>query len=99
MIKKLVYFLSILFAFYIFLPAPAISRENPVTVHFFRSEGCPHCAKEEIFLEKIKDKYENLIIRDYEISRNKDNLNLLVKVGEALYADTSGIPFTVVGDR
>lgn len=70
---------------------------NNVTVYFFNADGCPHCADEEIFLNKIKEKYPLVIIRDFEVTKNRENADLLKKVGETMDFRVSGVPVTVIG--
>lgn len=94
MLKKLISFYLIAGVF-LFLAKPARAAET--TLHFFWSEGCPHCAEEKIFLSKLKNKYPGLSIRDYEITYNRQNLELLRKVGAELQANVSGVPFTIIG--
>jgi len=94
-LKKL--FLILFFILPVFFsPRKTAASENSVVLHFFSAQGCPHCAKEKIFLEKLKSKYNFLQIREYEVTQNKENLQLLTRAGEALFADVSGVPFTVV---
>lgn len=71
---------------------------SPVNVYLFWANGCPHCAKEKEFLKEIEKKYEGKIkVSYFEITGDRDNAKLLVEAGEALKADVSGIPFTVIG--
>jgi thiol-disulfide isomerase/thioredoxin len=76
---------------------PTTAQENKVTIHFFWANGCPHCAKEKVFLQKLTDKYPQILLKDYEVTSNKGNVLLLQKIGEELKADVSGVPFTVIG--
>ena len=78
---------------------PIFAQENDVTIHFFWARGCPHCAKEKVFLTSLAQKYPQLQIKDYEITENRDNLRFLEKVGKELSADVSGVPFTVIGKQ
>lgn len=75
---------------------PVIASE--ATIYFFWATGCPHCAKEKQFLDKLQDKYAQLVIKNFEIA-DKQNLILLQKLGRELKADVSGVPFTVVEDE
>ena len=100
--KHTVYFALIFFlliTLFLIPPFKTRAEENKITLHFFWMIGCPHCAKEEIFLKSLSEKYPNLEIKDYEISQNEQNRELLIEVGNKLKADTSGVPFTVVGDK
>ena len=77
---------------------PALAISNP-TLHFFWASGCPHCTKEKVFLNTLKGKYPQLIIKDYEITYDRKNLELLQKVGAELQVDVSGVPFAVIGKK
>ncbi|RJQ33674.1 thioredoxin family protein [Candidatus Parcubacteria bacterium] len=81
------------------LPVFASAQEKQA-VEFFWQIGCPHCAKEEIFLDNLEERYGDYIeINRYEISRNSENLKLLEQFGRDLEADVRGVPFTVVGEK
>ena len=76
---------------------PIIAQENNVTIHFFWANGCSHCAKEKVFLQNLTIKYPQIVVQDYEVTSNRENVSLLQKVGKELNADVSGVPFTVIG--
>jgi len=100
MLKKIIYCWLLLFFLltnYLIYPAKTGAGANKITLQFFWAIGCPHCAKEKVFLQKMQVKYPNLEIRDYEISRNRKNLERLISTGKKLNADVSGVPFTVIG--
>jgi thiol-disulfide isomerase/thioredoxin len=92
-----------LFIILLFLISNSVlAQENvsdKVNVYFFWAEGCPHCANEKPFLESLKQKYNNLEVHSLEITKSKENADLLAKVGRELNADVSGVPFTVVGKQ
>lgn len=96
MINKIIKFLLAVGVF-LLLVKPALATE--ATLHFFWASGCPHCAKEKVFLNTLKAKYPQLVIKDYEITNNRKNLELLQKAGAELEADVSGVPFTVIGKQ
>ncbi len=75
------------------------STSNKVNLYFFWGNGCPHCAEEEKFLDKLEKDYPNLAINKFEVWGNAKNRELLKKVGEKLNADIKGVPFTVVGEN
>lgn len=97
--KNTLYFLLFLAIFLGFFNFSPIKAQEIITVHFFWANGCPHCSKEKDFLNSLKEKYPQISIKDYEVTRNKNNLLLLQKVGQELNADVSGVPFTVIGDK
>ena len=88
-------FLGLLF-FFVFT-SPILAQDTGVVMELFWAQGCPHCAKEKLFLKELQAKYPNLEIKDYEISQNLTNALLLQERGRELKADVSGVPFTVVG--
>ncbi|MFC1598495.1 TlpA family protein disulfide reductase [Patescibacteria group bacterium] len=100
MIKKSILFITViaLFAFIIISPSSA-QQVNEVNIYFFWGEGCPHCAEEELFLEKITDKYPEVNIIDFEIWNNRDNVKLLQKISQGLDLDIRGVPFTIIGSN
>lgn len=80
------------------------AKENPaskkqINVYFFWGQGCPHCASEKPFLEKLKNKYPQVQVHDYEVWKSKENRQLLSEVGQKLNTDVSGVPFTVVNEQ
>lgn len=96
MLKAISKFLLIIGIFF-FLTRPVFA-ENETTLHFFWAIGCPHCSKEKIFLNELKEKYPKLIIKDYEITTSSENVELLQETGKLLQTDIAGVPFTVVGE-
>jgi thiol-disulfide isomerase/thioredoxin len=99
MLKKFLF--SLFFLTLLVSPWQNISAQGgeEINIYFFWSQGCPHCAKEEPFLEKLKQKYPEVRIRDYEISGSSENQKLLAAFGKKLNANVSGVPFTAVGDK
>lgn len=80
-------------------PLPQKESECVVDIYFFWSKNCSHCKQEKPFLEKLEQKRKDVKVHSLEITENKNNLELLRKVGEELNADTSGVPFAVVGEK
>src|SRR3989338_1931579 len=92
--------LSLLFlslSFFI-LVKPTFSAD-PLNIYLFWSIGCPHCAKEKQFLEKLITENPQIKIRDYEVSKNRQNAQLFAQVGQRLSAKASAVPFTVIGSQ
>jgi len=97
MIKRILKSLLIFFAL-VLITKPVLAAGSPV-LHFFWASGCPHCAKEKLFLETLKEEYPQLVIKDYEVTSDRKNLFLLQEFGKKLEADVSGVPFTVIGQK
>lgn len=76
-----------------------VKAQNVVELYFFYSDSCPHCAKEELWLDKLEQKYsKTLIIQRYEVS-NKESVSLLEQKAKQLGVQVNGVPFTVVGEQ
>lgn len=79
-------------------PESAIS--NGVNIYFFWGDGCPHCEKEKIFLNGLKERYPQLNVRDFEVWKNSENRKIYAEFDKKLNASISGrVPFTVIGDK
>lgn len=83
-----------------FLNFVKVSEAGEVlNAYLFYGEGCPHCAKEEAFLDSIKSKYPTLKINTFEVYYNKDNGELMTKASKALGVTANGVPFFILGDK
>jgi glutaredoxin-related protein len=78
--------------------------EQKTDLYFFWQNGCPHCAEEEKFLDKMETKYPELEVHRLEITSsavnpkaNKENRELLTKIGSKLKIQIAGVPFTLIG--
>lgn len=98
MFKKIVY--SIFLSFLFLVSGNAFAQEkNIVNVYFFWGSGCPHCSNEKPFLERLEKENGHIRINRYEVWESKENLDLLVRIGEELGINVSGVPLTLVGDE
>lgn len=76
------------------------TENSTVTVYFFHQNGCPHCRKENVFLDELEQEYQDkIIVKRYEISNNATNRDYLEKVKERLEISNISAPFTVVGEK
>lgn len=78
--------------------APA-ANDQPVNIYLFATKGCPHCALEKEFLAKLAEQDKDVKVITLELTESRENRELFRSVGEALRADVSGVPFTVVGEQ
>lgn len=78
---------------------PMVVNAEEINLYLFHSQDCTHCQSERKWLESIKDKYDNLNIHEYEITRNGDNSALLDKVKERLSSTSNYVPYTVIGEQ
>jgi glutaredoxin len=72
--------------------------DSKVNLYFFYGDGCPHCAKEEEFLDKLEEKYEQIEVHRYETWYDRENAALLDKVRSKLGFKT-GVPVLIVGEE
>jgi len=96
-IKKILFLLIICL---LFIPSVyADTEKNLVNIYLFYSDSCPHCASEKKLLNEILDDYDNVRVYKYEVSKNEDNLNLMLEVADLFDTEVSGVPFTVIADK
>jgi len=100
--KKYKIFIILLFLGFLVLSPQNVlpAQANPgINVYFFYGDGCPHCAKEEEFLDKLEAENENIEIYRYEVWKDRNNAELLQKLSKSMDLDIRGVPLTVIGDR
>ena len=93
-IIKLLLFLALL----LFPLSTYAYEDDEVTLYFFHGDGCPHCALEREYLNKLQEKYPNLKIERYEVWYDDDNSELLGKVEKAFESTRTGVPTNVIGN-
>lgn len=71
--------------------------EAGTVVTLFWGEGCPHCEKEKEFLKGLVRKHPGMIVRDYEVWRNKENAAIYKRILQIAGIKQAGVPCTVVG--
>jgi len=69
------------------------------TVYFFWGDGCPHCADEKPFLDKLQQRHPGMDIRSYEVWHDKQNSALLAGMSRAYHNSISGVPMTFVDQK
>lgn len=93
---------KILFLFVLcmlFIPLVDAKEKNLVNIYLFYSDSCPHCSAEKEMFSEIDDRYENIRIYKYEVSKNDDNLNLMLEVAKLFDTQVTGVPFTIIADK
>jgi thiol-disulfide isomerase/thioredoxin len=81
---------------------PAAAQTSPpegaekVILYFFWGDGCPHCAKEEIYLEALKKKYPQIEVKSYEVWHNRSNALFFSRMAEAAGIQSTGVPVTFI---
>lgn len=84
----------------LFISFGFVFSQKKIEINFFYSLSCPHCAKEEKFLDEIEKKYPEIQINRYSIEDSK-NVELLKKFCERCAADDyfGLVPMTFIGDE
>ena len=80
-------------------PGAAGSESNPVVIHFFWGEGCPHCELEWAFLENLQRQHPQVELIDYEVWNHPENKARLLTIANAYGTKVVGVPATFIGDR
>jgi len=88
-------FLPVLF----FLGVSNVNAQELNEVNFFYSITCTHCHDEQVFLDKLQEKYSGLIVNGYEISDSK-SIPLLKEFTERYDAERYAgvVPLTFIGE-
>jgi thiol-disulfide isomerase/thioredoxin len=105
--KLSIIFLTVILSAVFILPASRLGGPNfvsaqeaaPVYLTLFYGDGCPHCAKEEAFLNQLEKEFPNLKIRRLEVWYNQDNVKLMKEVAQKLNITVTGVPLTVIGEE
>lgn len=87
-----------LFFIFTILLLVIVSPVKALNIYLFYGDGCPHCAKEKEYLNELKKTYD-INLKLYEVWYDKENIELLDKVQDALDAESNYVPYTVIGDK
>lgn len=96
--KRVVNYIIVLMLFLCFMMPVKAKENDKITLYLFHGSTCPHCKAEKEFLNKIKDKYDNFEIVDYEVYYNEENSQLMEEVRNKLEIDGNGVPLTIIGE-
>jgi len=98
--KILTLIIFLLIAVTSLLPAQKILAQEPdVFLTIFYGDGCPHCHKEQLFLDQLKKEIPQLKVRELEVWGNQENAKLMSEVSQRLKIKNSGVPLTIIGDE
>jgi len=73
---------------------------NPedVNLYFFYGDGCPHCAKEEIFLDDLELEFSEIKVHRFETWYNDENAKILDELRREV-GFRSGVPVVIIGEE
>ena len=75
------------------------TSESGICVYFFYSDTCTHCANVEPLMKELAKKYPGVNIRYYQVSRNKENTDLLGDFFTRYEINARYVPAVFIGDR
>jgi cytochrome c biogenesis protein CcdA/glutaredoxin len=72
-----------------------------VTVYYFVTEGCEHCARVEDYIDGIKMRYPEVAFKRFDISNNDTNIELFVTLAEGfnVTGEFREVPTAFIGDK
>ncbi len=73
------------------------SGVQPVTLQLFHSEKCPHCKEALAWFPQLQTRFPNLIIEEYEITQNKENLKKFRDRCQEMGVQMQGVPTFFIG--
>lgn len=96
-LKKLIF--SIFVVGFLFAGFSVFAQES--NIDFFYSPTCPHCAKEEKFLDEIEGENPDITINRYSVNQ-KANVDMMKEFYSDYDVPTSYhgmVPITFIGDK
>lgn len=74
-------------------------NNETVKIYFFWGDGCPHCAKEKLFLQDIVKRYPQVELKTYEVYHSSDNQRLLKFMGDNFGFEPKSVPTIFIGEQ
>jgi hypothetical protein len=74
------------------------AQPDPLAVHLFWSEGCPHCAEARRFLDALAARGVVFHLHDYEVSGDAANEALFLRAASVFAVDMPVVPLIIVGE-
>jgi thiol-disulfide isomerase/thioredoxin len=101
--SKFIFLILAFFLFSLILNQVSLAspEEEALGVNFFHKPGCPTCAKEEVFLEKLEEKYPEVKVNRFSVLE-EEGANLLKGFYEDYNVsrrDQGWVPITFIGER
>jgi len=88
----------LLIALLCFLPINVLAKDNnKVILYLFHRDTCPHCKAEIKYLNSIKDKYDYLEIKEYEVNKSENKKLYQTVINKLGTGDKT--PITIIGSK
>ncbi len=73
---------------------------DPVTLLYFGSDGCPYCARMEVFLDELEERFgADLEVVRHEVSGDESARDRWIRELAERGQEPSGVPTTILGGR
>jgi MFS family permease/glutaredoxin len=76
-----------------------VHAEEQKTLELFYGAECPHCHKERVWLEDVKNQHPDLQIIEYEVWHNVKNAKYWAERMKEYDLDPRGVPTNIIGDQ
>jgi len=90
---------SLIISAFALLGTGKVLAADAVNLYLFWGDGCPHCAKEKEFLNKLVKKDKDIVLHSYEIWKDDVGRAKFVEASEKLGVEINGVPFLIIGDK
>ncbi len=74
-------------------------NKTKVKIYFFWGDGCPHCAKGELFLQDLVKRYPQVELKRYEVYHSSENQKLLNAMGDNFGFVPRSVPSIFIGEQ
>ncbi|MCX6112972.1 MAG: thioredoxin family protein [Proteobacteria bacterium] len=74
-------------------------KDGKIYLYLFYAYDCPHCKKAHEFLEELKKQYPELIVLQYEVKKNKNNIKFFESVAGSYGVKPQGVPTIFIGGK
>ncbi len=81
-----------------FVAVQPARAEEATILYLFWGDGCPHCEKEQKFLEELHARYPELEMRWFEIWEHRDFLKLADRLRKTYSIKAASVPMTFLGE-
>ncbi len=105
-LTRFIYVLALLGLCSIFLTSLAADQNVPIdknktkaTIYFFWGDGCPHCARAELFLQGLVKRYSQIELKRYEVYHSSENQRLLKAMGDNFGFEPRSVPSIFIGEQ
>jgi cytochrome c biogenesis protein CcdA len=75
------------------------AQPRSVDLVLFHGRGCPHCAAMREYLDKLRQRHPELVVRDYEVYSDAENAQLFERMAAAYGFTIEGVPTAFLGNR